>query len=220
MLLVVMAALPVIALAASPPADIVDYFKMYYGQQVAKSGNAEPLEFLRDAAGNHASAGQVLKPGASRSVIVDRRNGYLQIADGSNTDQVLTMAIYSKADGERLIVAGTSDCADACDFTVGFFVPDDSGLKAVPSRPVIPAISPAEFIRAAHPMPKALIGLEPKINYVPARVGTALTLKPWYGYEVEEVMDAATRGAIQNVELRWDRRKGEFVISKTAPAPR
>jgi hypothetical protein len=220
MLLVVMAALPVIASAANPPADIVDYFKMYYGGQVAKSRNGEPLEFLRDAAGNHASAGQVLKPGASRSVIVDRRNGYLQIADGSNTDQVLTMAVYSKADGDRLIVAGTSDCADACDFTVEFFVPDNSGLKAVPSRPVIPTISPAEFIKAGHAMPKALVGLEPKINYVPARVGTALTLKPWYGYEVEEVMDAATRGAIQNVELRWDRGKGVFVKSGAGPLPR
>ena len=61
-------------------------------------------------------------------------------------------------------------------------------------------------------MPKALALIDPKIDYLPARVGTALTLKPWYGYETEEQMDAATRSAIQNVELRWDRDKGIFVL--------
>ena len=45
---------------------------------------------------------------------------------------------------------------------------------------------------------------------MPARVGTSLTLKPWYGYEVEEQMDKKTRAAIQDVVLNWDRISGRF----------
>jgi hypothetical protein len=143
-------------------------------------------------------------------VIVDRHNGYLRINDGSGTDQIMTMAFYSMSNGSRLIVVGTSDCADACIFAVRLFSPDGKWLRPLPNEPVLPAVSASQFIRAGLPMPKALAGLQPKINYVPARVGTTLTLKPWYGYEVEEQMDAATRGAIQDVELRWDRKKGTF----------
>jgi hypothetical protein len=61
-------------------------------------------------------------------------------------------------------------------------------------------------------MPKALALIDPKIDYVPARVGTALTLRPSYGYEAEEQMDAATRSAIQSVELQWDHNQGIFVL--------
>ncbi len=155
----------------------------------------------------------MLKPGATRAVIVDRRNGYLRISDSSGTDQELTMAFYTMAGGRRLVVVGSSDCADGCNFLVQFFSADGGGLKPVPRQSVMPAVGPSDFIKAGHPIPKALVGLEPKINYVPARVGTALTLKPWYGYEVEEGMDAATRGAIQDVELKWERAQGVFVKS-------
>ncbi len=60
----------------------------------------------------------------------------------------------------------------------------------------------------------------PTFNYVPARVGTALTLKPWYGYEAEEGMDAATRGAIKEVELKWERAQGVFVKSGAGSSSR
>jgi hypothetical protein len=145
-------------------------------------------------------------------VILDRRNGYLQINGNSGTDQTLTMAFYTRADGQRLIVAGSSDCADGCDFAVQFFVPDGNQLKPVPSRSMLPVISPSQFIKSGRQMPKALALIDPKINYLPARVGTALTLKPWYGYEAQEQMDAATRSATQSVELNWDRNQGIFVL--------
>ncbi len=208
--LIAFATLSQIALAADSKADIADYFKLYYEQQVLTAPAATVLEFLHDAAAAHQDSDQVLKPGAARAVIVDRRNGYLQIDDSSNTDQILTMALYRKADGSALIVVGTSDCADACDFTAQFFMPAGGDLKAVPRARVVPEIAPAQFIKPGRPMPKGLAEIEPKINYVPARIGTALTLKPWYGYEAEEQMDAATRSSIQDVELRWDRRKGIF----------
>jgi hypothetical protein len=205
------AALAQTARAGGAAADIVDYFKLYYAQTVVKAGDADALEFLRDAAAHHDGPQQVLKPGAARSVVIDRRNGYLRLDDSSNTDQILTMASYSAADGSRLIVVGSSDCADACDFAVRLFVPDGDHLKPAARRPVVPAVSASQFIRAGRPMPKALAAIQPKINYVPARVGTGLTLKPWYGYEAEEQMDGAARSAIQDVELRWDRDQGIFV---------
>jgi hypothetical protein len=34
------------------------------------------------------------------------------------------------------------------------------------------------------------------------------------GYEAEEQMNAATRGAIQDVTLRWDRNRGVFVAAR------
>ena len=162
----------------------------------------------------------MLKPGATRAVIVDRRNGYLGISDSSGTDQELTMAFYTMAGGWRLVVVGRSDCADGCNFLAQFFSADGGGLKPVPRQSVMPAVGPSDFIRADHPIPKALVGLELKINYVPARVGTALTLQPWYGYEVEEGMDAATRGAIQDVELKWERAQGMFVKSGATFLPK
>ena len=53
-------------------------------------------------------------------------------------------------------------------------------------------------------------GNKPDINYEPARVGTSLVAKPWYGYEVEMQMDTKTRAAIQDVVLTWDRASGRF----------
>ncbi len=90
---------------------------MYYQTQVAKAPQGAVLGFLRSAAANHVAVTDVLaKPGANRAVIVDRRNGYLRISDSSGTDQDLTMALYTMAGGRRLIVAGSCDCADACEF--------------------------------------------------------------------------------------------------------
>jgi hypothetical protein len=205
------AAIPQSALAADASRDIVDYFRIYYARQVS---NSSALQFISDAASAHTSADQLLNPAPSHAVIVDRKNGYLQIDDSSGLDQILTMALYRKPDGSALIVVGTSDCDDACDFSVQFFGPAGDGLRAVDSARVLPAVSASQFIKAGHPMPKAVAGIEPKIDYVPARAGTDLALKPWYGYEAEAQMDAATRSAIQNLTLRWDRNKGVFA---TAP---
>jgi hypothetical protein len=202
--IVVMAGRVAAGAASSPNAGIVDYFKLYYA-----AGPSAP-EFLHDAAADHESVDQVLRPGASRMVTVDRRNGYLRIADSSDTDQVLTMALYTRADGTALMVVGSSDCADACDFAAQFLIPSGGVLRAIPRASVIPPVGAAQFIKRGHPMPKALAGNEPKVNYVPARVGTGLTLKPWYGYETEEQMDPATRGAIRDVVLYWDRAQGVF----------
>ena len=213
-MMALVAALSQIAQAgATRAADIADYFALYYQQQVVKGADTDALGFLRDAAAQHASSEQALKPRWSRSVTVDRRNGYLQIDGNSGTDQTLTMAFYTKADGKRLIVVGSSDCADACVFAVQLFVPDGNQLKPAPRQPILPVVvSASQFIKSGRQMPKALALIDPKINYVPARVGTALTLKPWYGYETEEQMDAATRSVIQNVELQWDRNQGIFVL--------
>jgi hypothetical protein len=63
-------------------------------------------------------------------------------------------------------------------------------------------------------MPKALAAAAPSINYLPARVGTTLTLKSWYGYGVEEQMDDGTRAAIRNVVLDWDAKQGRFVQAR------
>lgn len=194
-------------------ADISSYFSSYYQQQVVDGADPGSLDFLRDAARSHQSALQVLKPSASRSVIVDRHSGYLQIDDSSGTDQILTMGVYDKADSGRIIVAGISDCADACDYAVEIFIANGARLKPLARTPILPVISPAQFIQPGHPMPKALASIEPKIDYLPARTGTTLTLKPWYGYEAEEQMDAATRSAIRNVTLEWDRNQGIFVQS-------
>ena len=202
------------ASVAAVPSDIVDHFKLYYGQEIASGAYKGPLGFLRDAAASHTSAEQVLKVRSSRAVIEDRRNGYLQINDGSDTDQILTMAIYRKTDGSLLLAVGGSDCADACSFSVQFFVVSADRLQPVALDAVVPPTEPAQFIKPGHPMPKALARLTPKINYVPARVGTTLTLTPWYGYEVEEQMDKATRGAIGNVVLTWDPQQGRFVNTR------
>jgi hypothetical protein len=185
-------------------ADIADYFRLYCARYAAPSAVKPPLDFL------NGSAEQALAANAARKVTVDRSNGYLQISDGSRTDQALTMAVYRKADGSELLVAGTSDCADACIYSVQFFVASPAGLQPVAPDTVVPAIAPADFIKAGQQMPKKLAPLVPKINYVPARVGTTLTLTPWYGYETEETMDKATRAAIRNVELAWDRAQGRF----------
>jgi hypothetical protein len=197
--------------------DIAENFKMYYGQQVASGAYNGPLDFLQDAATAHANAEQVLNASGSRRVVVDRRHGYLQIDDSSGTDQILTMALYTKADGTSLLVVGSSNCADACRFSVQFFVASAHRLQPVAQDGVVPTTEPAQFIKPGHPLPTVLAPLVPSINYVPALVGTTLTLTPWYGYEVEEQMSSATRGAIRNVVLAWEPRQGRFVNSEVAP---
>jgi hypothetical protein len=160
----------------------------------------------------------MLKAGASRTVVLDRANGYLQIEDSSNTDQILAMAIYQKTDGTPLLIVGSSDCDDACEFLVEPFVVSANDLQSVPLRTVIPAIEPSQFIKPGHTMPKELASIAPTIDYVPARVGTTLTLKPWYGYEAEVQMKNATRAAIGNVVLDWDAELGRFVLKPPRPA--
>jgi hypothetical protein len=197
--------------AAAADGDIAGYFKMYYEQQVAGAKYDGPLDFLRDAATAHAPADKILVPSASRSVTLDRPNGYLQLSDGAGTDQTLTMTIYRKADGNPIVLAGSSNCADACSFLVQVFAPSGDRLQPVAPDSVIPAVQPAEFFPPGQAIPKALASQIPKINYLPARLGTTLTLKPWYGYEIEEQMDKATRAAIRTVTLSWDRAQGRFV---------
>lgn len=199
------------AAGSSPKAGIIDYFKVYYATEVTAPTTSAP-QFLRDASASHKTAEQMLKPADSRTVIVDAHNGHIQISDSSNTDRVLTMAFYTRADASRLIVVGSSDCADGCDFGVQFFVYGGDVLKPVPRSSVIPPLDAGRFIKLGRPMPRVLAGIQPKINYVPARVGTGLTLKPCYGYEIEEQMDPATRGAIRDVVLQWDRSKGAFKL--------
>ena len=197
--------------AGAPAADaensISDDFRMYYAQQIAGGAYQGPLDFLRDAAG----VDQALKPSASRRIIVDRANGYLRIDDSAGTDQTLTMAVYRKADGATLLVVGSSNCADACDFSVEFFAATSDSLRSVPRDTVIPSIEAKQFIKSGLPMPKALASIVPSVNYLPARIGTTLTVAPWYGYEVEEQMSSVTRSAIRNVVLAWDARQGRFV---------
>ena len=198
---------PLIALAATlvwarplMAADIADYFRLYYAQYVAPNPSNPPLDFLT------GSAEQALAANAARKVIVDRANGYLQIDDDSRTEQVLTMAVYLKADGRQLLVVGTSDCADACLFSVGFYAVSGNLLQVIERDAVVPTIDAARFIKTGQAGPKNT----PTINYVPARVGTTLTLKPWYGYEVEEGMSKAMRASIHDVLLAWDRTSGRF----------
>ena len=211
--------IPIIGLAmailgARPVAaasDISDDFRQYYRQHVVSDAEPNTLGFLLDAAKAGTSAEQVLKPSKTRSVIVDRRNGYLQIDDSSDTDQILTMALYTKADGSSLLVVGSADCADACIYLVQSFIAAGEQLQPVARDAVFPSIAPAAFIKPGHTTPKALAALTPTINYVPARVGTSLTLTPWYGYEVEEQMNRDTRNAIRNIVLTWDGKQGRFV---------
>jgi hypothetical protein len=217
LLLILIPALSGAARAAGVKADIVDYFRLYYQQEIVEQPDAQVLEFLGNAAMGKQTPEQVLTPGAARRVIVDRGHGYLQIDDGSNTDQILTMTFYTKSNGSRLIVVAASDCDDACDFDVKFFTPADGYLIPVARQRVMPSIGAALFLKRGRPMPAALAGVEPKVNYVPSRVGTTMTLKPWYGYEVEERMqeqkDTVTRSAIRDIKLRWDRNQGVFVLA-------
>jgi hypothetical protein len=180
-------------------ADIADYFG-YYMQTVQLSAKRSVLDFLQDDGEN------ALKASPSREVTIDRANGYLQISDSAGTDQVLTMAVYRKADGSPFVVVGASNCADGCTFSVQFCDVVGDHLSSVPRDSVIPAIEPVRFIKPGMAGPTN----EPKVNYVPARVGTTLTLKPWYGYEVEEQMKKPTRAAIQDVVLTWDPTSGRF----------
>jgi hypothetical protein len=201
--------------AADAENSISDYFRMYYAQQVAGGAYQGPLDFLKDAGG----VDKALQPSASRRVTVDRANGYLQIDDSAGTDQTLTMAVYRKADGATLLVAGSSNCADACDFSVEFFLAGADGLRPVPRDDVVPAIDAKQFIKPGQPMPAALASVAPSVNYLPARIGTALTLAPWYGYEVEEQMSSVTRSVIRNVVLDWDARQGRFVVPNARRFP-
>ncbi len=209
---ILIAAVVGVLFAGAPAADaensISDYFRMYYAQQVSGGGYKGPLDFLRDA----GSADKALKTSASRRVIIDRPNAYLQIDDSAGTDQTLTMAVYRKADGATLLVVGSSNCADACDFSVEFFAATADSLRSIPRDAVVPSIEAKQFIKPGHPMPKALASIEPSVNYLPARIGTTLTLAPWYGYEVEEQMSSVTRSAIRNVVIDWDARQGRFAV--------
>jgi hypothetical protein len=92
-----------------------------------------------------------------------------------------------------------------------------SELQSVPLDTVILAIEPSQFIKPGHTMPKELASITPTIDYVPTRVGTTLTLKPWYGYEAEVQMESATRAAIGNVVLDWDAELGRFVLKPPRP---
>jgi hypothetical protein len=180
-------------------ADIADYFD-YYMQTVQISAKRSVLDFLQDDGEN------ALKASPSRKVTIDRANGYLQISDSAGTDQVLTMAVYRKVDGSPFVVVGASNCADGCTFSVQFFNVTGERLSSVPRDSVLSAIEPARFIKPGMAGPTN----EPKVNYVPTRVGTTLILKPWYGYEVEEQMKKQTRAAIQDVVLNWDRASRRF----------
>jgi hypothetical protein len=186
------------ALPASA-ADITDYFRLYHTQHVP-APKARVLDFL------DKTPDKILTGSSSRQVTIDRANGYLQVADSAGTDQVLTIAVYRKADGGQLLAVSGSSCADACTFSIDFFAVAGDRLQAVASDAVLPAIEPGRFIKPGHKGP----GNAPTINYVPARVGTSLTLKPWYGYEVEEQMSKPTRAALQDVVLQWDRASGRF----------
>lgn len=202
------------ALRAETAEDIAGYFNQYYQQQVVGSAYRGPLDFLGNAAAQHISADQVLKKSNSRRVIEDRRNGYLQISDSSDTDETLTMAIYRRADGSPLIVVGSSDCADGCSFAVEFFGVAGDRLTPIPQKAVVPAISAADFIKPGRQVPPHFASFTPAMNFVPARVGTSLTVSPWYGYEAEEQTDAKARSAIRDVVLSWDKSQGRFVESK------
>jgi len=188
------------------------YFAGYYRQQVVGQAYRGPLEFLQDAAAAHKGADEVLRPTKSRLVLIDASNGYLRIDDSAGTDQVLTMAVYRRADGGRLLVAGSSNCADACDLSVEFFAPDAGRLDPVKSDAVLPRIESQQFIKPGHRMPDRLKSIVPSIDYLPARQGTTLTLKPWYGYEAEEQMRDVERNAIRSIVLNWDRNGGRFVM--------
>lgn len=192
--------------------DMAGYFASYYRQQVVGQKYRGPLAFLQDAAAAHKGADEVLRPTKSRAVLIDGANGYLRIDDSADTDQVLTVAVYRRADGGRLLVVDSSNCADACDLSVEFFAPGPGRLNPVKSDAVLPRIAPQQFIKPGHRMPDRVKSLVPSIDYLPARQGTTLTLKPWYGYEAEEQMRSTERNAIRNIVLDWDRDRGRFVM--------
>jgi hypothetical protein len=200
--------------AAAAGGDIAGFFAMYYEQQIAGAVYKGPLDFLRDAAARHAGSDKVLQSDASHAVTVDRANGYLQISDSAGTDQVLTMALYRKSDGGLVLAVGSSNCADACTFVVEFFAASGDRLLPLARDTIVPAIEPAQFLKPGQAVPKMLASRSPSINYVPARIGTTLTLKPWYGYEIEAQMDEATRRAIRDVALAWDRTQGRFLMER------
>jgi len=199
---------------ANAGGDIASYFSAYYRQEIVGRAYRGPLDFLRDAATAHARARQVLMQSKSRALTLDPGNGYLRIDDSLGTDQVLTMAIYRRADGGRLVVVGSSNCADACAFSVEVFTASAGRLRPVARDAVLPRVMPRQFIKPGHPVPKALASIVPRVNYEPARRGTALKLTPWYGYEVEEQMDRATRSAIRSLVLSWDRDRGRFALPR------
>lgn len=192
--------------------DMAGYFASYYRQQIIGTTYRGPLDFLQDAAAAHKGAGAVLRPTTGHLVLVDNSNGYLQIDDSAGTDQVLTMAVFLRADGGRLLVVDSSNCADACDLSVEFFAPTAGRLDPVKRDAVLQPIEPQQFVQAGHRMPDRLKSIAPLIDYLPARHGTTLTLKPWYGYETEEQMSAAERSAIRSIVLNWDRVRGRFVM--------
>lgn len=209
-------ALLLLALCRAAPAagaDIVDCFVLYYRQEITGRTYNGPLDFLREAAAANKSPREVLEAGASRAVVIDRRVGYLRIDDSLGTDQVLTMALYRKVDGGKLLLVVASNCADGCSFSAQVFSTSRDGLRSLPFGASVPRVAPAEFIKPGHRMPNALAGLTPSIDYVPDRASTVATLKPWYGYEVEAQMDGATRAAIRDVVLSWDPLRGRFVKS-------
>jgi hypothetical protein len=194
--------------------DMAGYFARYYGQRIAGAAYHGPLDFLQDTAAAHKSAGEVLRSSASHAVLIDNANGYLRIDDGAGTDQALTMAVYRRADGGRLLVVDSSNCADACDLAVEFFAPGADKLDPVKPDAVLPPIAPQQFIKPGQHMPARLKATAPSIDYLPAQHGTTLTLKPWYGYEAEEQMSDTERSAIRSVVLHWDRVGGRFVMER------
>lgn len=180
--------------APASAADIVDHFKAYLA--IYKG----TFEFLQ------VGADKALTSGPESEAVINRANGYIQIIGRAGTDRVLTMADYHKADGGEVLVVGSSDCADACDFTIEFFSAAATGLQPLAKETMVPEVAPSRFIKSGCTGPTNA----PTINYVPARIGTSLTLKPWYGYEVEEQMSKAVRDSLQDVVLSWDRVHGRF----------
>lgn len=202
--------LPYATAAQQPATDIVLAFRLYYDQQVVPDYSG-PLDLLSDAVAAHVAAERVIAASASREVVIDKPNGYLQISDSSSTDQTLTLALYRRVEGPPLLVVESANCADACKFQVQFFDVTGGKLLAVPQTALVPSVAATEFIEPAKTAPAAIEGASPAVDYQPARNGTSLILKPWYGYEIEEKLDDAGRASIREVELKWDRAQGRFI---------
>lgn len=207
------------ALAAPPAAigathDVAAYFTLYYQQQISGGAYQGPLDFLRDAAAVHTAARDVLRRRPSRAVTIDAPDGYLQVTDSRDTDQVLTLATYRRGDGRWLVVVAASNCADGCSFAVSFFEPRGDRLVPIARATVVPAIDAGLFIKPGHALPAVITTIVPAIDYVPARRGPTLTLKPWYGYEAEAQISSADRDAIRSIVLSWDRQTGRFVLPR------
>ncbi|HEX8907263.1 MAG TPA: hypothetical protein VF771_20595 [Longimicrobiaceae bacterium] len=179
--------------------------------------------------------GASLQPGAHRRVVVDQRNGWLQVSEDDEAGTTeRTFAIFRQADGTRIFACHTAEEGPEDDqFRLAFYALRDGKMEAVADR-LVPELDLEDFIAPGTRLPaRRYRGVN--LRYVLPRVGTTIRVEPhaiedWprYVYEVEpghdvsaEELDRYVQMVLHSryraIELAWNRDRGVFTVARKIP---